>query len=167
MPIFHSPPFEADISRNSILVDTNVLYAAFGKKDRRKGDAKAFLDDWDGDLLIPVSVVVETWGMLVGSDRDWAGGFEFLIWLKNPGNRALLLPQHISSADFMFKTTADERIDCVDAFLMSYADDVTKHCNFKPFISIATYDFSDYYKCLIKYNLNFTLINPETLEEYQ
>lgn len=166
MPIFHSPSFEADISRNSILVDTNVLYAAFGKKDRRKDDAMVFLDEWNGDLLIPVSVVVETWGLLVGSDRDWAGGYEFLIWLNNPGNRALLLPQHISSADFMFKTTAEVHIDCVDAFLMSYADDVTKHCNFRPFISIATYDFSDYYKCLIKYNLSFILINPETLEEY-
>ncbi|HEX8396347.1 MAG TPA: hypothetical protein VF644_02805 [Pyrinomonadaceae bacterium] len=166
MPIFHSPPFEADISRNSILIDTNVLYAAFGKKDRRKDDAKTFLDIWNGDLLIPISVVVETWGLLVGSDRDWAGGFEFLNWLRNPGNKALLLPQHINSADFMFKMTLETHIDCVDAFLMSYADDVTKHCNFRKFVFIATYDFSDYYKCLMKYNLRFILINPENLEEY-
>jgi hypothetical protein len=166
MPIYQAPNFEIDLSRRSVFVDTNVLYAAFARTDQRKENAKAFLEVWDGDFLIPASVAIETWGMLVGSDRYWLGGFEFLDWLRNPGNAAILLPQAINDAESVYQTTKEIHIDCVDVFLMRFAHEVTLQCNFRPSISIATYDFGDHMRYLNKYQLSFTLIDPDTLDVF-
>lgn len=69
MPIYQPPHNEISISRRSIFVDTNVLYAAFKENDDvQKQDALTFLD-LGADLLIIVPVIIETWGMLVGKDR--------------------------------------------------------------------------------------------------
>jgi predicted nucleic acid-binding protein len=167
MPIFQIPPFEIDFSRRAVLLDTNVLYAAFAQEDQHKDNALVFLDIWDGDILIPISVIVETWGMLVGGKKkNLRAGLDLLDWLMNPGNRAFLLPQDINDAEFMHKSIRQIQIDCVDALLMSYANAVSEQCNFRPFLLIATYDFTDYLKCLGQYKLQFRLLNPDTLEEF-
>ncbi len=166
MPIYQPSHNEISFSRRSIFVDTNVLYAAFKKTDDvQKQDALTFLD-LGADLLIIVPVIVETWGMLVGRDRYWEGGFEFLSWLENPGNSAFPFPQHVENMEFLYRTTSEVHIDSVDAFLMKTADEVTEQCNFSPSILIATYDFRDYLKCLIQYKMRFNLINPSTLEQF-
>ena len=104
--------------------------------------------------------------MLVGRDRNWEGGNELLSWMRNPGNASLLLPQNVIDAEFVYENTYQAHIDCVDAFLMTCAHEITEQCNFRPFISIATYDFGDFARCLQRFNLNFILINPDTLDQF-
>jgi hypothetical protein len=166
MPNFKAPEFELDFSRKALLIDTCVIYAAFSDRDQRKESAEAFLDLWDGDILVTVAVVVETWGMLVGSDNNWSGGFAFVSWLQNPGNRIFLIPQNVNDFDRTYGKWTKLHVDCVDVFLMRAADEITSQCSFNPFIKIATYDFSDFVRGRDLKDMRFNLINPDTLDEY-
>lgn len=166
MPIFHISPFDIDLSRGALLLDTNVLVAAFWTDDPKHQNASEFVFEfWEGELLIPFPVVVETWGMLVGSRKRWDAGFNLLTWLNSPG-KAVVLPQHINHSIQVHDIVQRMRVDCVDALLMYLADEVTQQCTFKPPIKIATYDMSDFVRCSSARNLRISLLNPDTLEEY-
>jgi hypothetical protein len=166
MPTFQVSSVEIDFSRKAVLLDTNVLLAAFWPDDPKHQNASEFVFEvWEGELLIPISVVIETWGMLVGSRKRWDAGFKLLTWLNNPGN-AVLLPQQTHHSVPVRDIVHGMRVDCVDGLLMYLADEVTEQCAFSPPLQIATYDMSDFVRCLLKYNLRISLINPDTLEEY-
>ena len=52
-----------------MIVDTNVLVAAFHKSEPNHDDARYFLDEFDYQWLVRAAVVIETWGFIVGSQR--------------------------------------------------------------------------------------------------
>jgi predicted nucleic acid-binding protein len=166
MPIYQMSSFELDFSRRALLLDTNVLVAAFWPEDSKHNNAKEFIFEfWEGEFIVPISVVVETWGMLVGKRRGWEWGFELLTWLNNPGN-VTLIPQHVDHASLVRDTARAMHIDCVDALLMYLADEVSEQCDLNPPIQIATYDTSDFVRCLLAYKFRIGLLNPDTLDVY-
>src|SRR5437867_9094496 len=92
MPSYSIASCDLEVSRDAVILDTNVIVAAFHPRDQRHGDAKALLEILEErQLIIPMVVVVEVWGMLVGSMKQLDCGYEFLTWLNNPG-RDLLIP---------------------------------------------------------------------------
>lgn len=166
MPIYQSFQFEIDFSRNVLLIDTGVVYAAFSEDDQRKESAQAFLELWDGDILITASVVVEAWGMLVGRDGHWDRGVEFLSWLQNPGHRVFLLPQEVNEFARVFEIVSGIHISCVDSLMARSAHCITEHCSMNPYLQVATYDIGDYLKARSHFNLRFNVIDPDTLDVY-
>ena len=169
MPIYQLPAFQIDFNREALITDTCVLVSVFYSRDSKHTDARTFLFEvWEGDILIPASVIIETWGMLVGSYKNWDAGFEFLNWLTNPANPIFLLPQGIDHIGTIHKITGEgeRHIDCVDAFIMYLANELTQQCNFRPPVRIATYDFGDFIHGFQKHKLRFRLINPNTLDKF-
>ncbi len=109
------------LSRNLVIVDTNVLVAAFLPGDQNYEMAQLLFDrDFAENILIPTSVIVETWGMLTRRERDYQVRRDFLIWLTNPGSGVIPVLD-----DAEFELTAEqmkkERIDCVDVLLLRLA----------------------------------------------
>lgn len=166
MPVYQSSQFELDFSRNVILIDTGVVYAAFSERDQRKESAQAFLALWDGDILISASVVVETWGLLVGRDRDWDRGIEFIEWMQKLGNRVFLLPQEVDQFHAVYSIMTTVHISVVDSFNANTAHRITNECAMKPFLTIATYDFGDYLKARQKCSAHLNLIDPDSFDIY-
>jgi|GEM_PF-3253828 len=167
MPIFHILPYQLDVSREAALIDTNVLFAAFCPHDQRNESAREFLFDvWEDELLLPTPVLIETWGMLVGKNKDWENGIRLLNWITNPGTAVTLLPQHTEHSKRIRDIIAKMRIDCVDATLIYLADEFTAQCAFAPPIRIVTYDTSDFLRCIPIYKLRARIFDPDTLETY-
>lgn len=160
------PPFDVDLSRRAVLIDTNVLVAAFWPDDPLYEDTRTFLFEVvEGQLIVPMSVVVETWGMLVGSNKCWDEGIELLTWLNEPGN-VTLIPQHVEHSISVKNMVSSVHIDCVDASLMYLADEVSEQCDLKPPILIATYDTADFVRCLVSHKLRFGVYFPDTLDKF-
>jgi predicted nucleic acid-binding protein len=166
MPIYRTTPFEIEISRRAVFLDTNVLVAAFHPNDQRHDYANAFLEMMvEEQLIVPMAVIIETWGMLVGSRKRWDCGVQFLTWLNNPGN-ATLMPQHTEHFGRVHEITQSMHIDCVDAILMYLANEISEQCNLNPPIRIATFDTSDFVRCIYTRHFHITLFDLNTLEEY-
>jgi len=169
MPAYRPVPFELDVSRNAVILDTNVLVAAFEPRDERHENTKVLLfevlTDEYNQIIVPISVVVEAWGMLVGSYKDWNAGHELLSWLTNPLN-AVLIPQSVNNSNSVREITRAMHIDCVDALLLHLADEVNEQCALKPFIHIATYDTSDYLRSLEVHDFRISVLDARTLEVF-
>lgn len=155
------------ISRQAVLLDTNVLYAAFCSNDERHEAATLFLEIFTDPMVVPVPVLVEYWGLVVGRDKRPDLGLALLDWVQNPGNASLLPgdPELVGRCRSFCRRLS---IDLVDAFLVSIADRLSVLHQIKPAIRIATFDNRDFYKCLgwQRHRLQMRLLNPETLEEY-
>jgi predicted nucleic acid-binding protein len=150
MPTANFEEINIKFSRNVLISDTNVIYAYFSTTDERHEDVTEYLDNmWDGDILIPSAVIIETWGLLVGRDKNWTQGVNFLNWLNQPNNYVILphLPNYFANA---YKLS-QQKIDCVDSCLVTLAIELSKKCNFAQYIPIATYDTSDLLRCKIKF----------------
>jgi len=83
VPAYELDGFSADIPRNAMLLDTNLLYERYGRNGVLRAEAEFFFDS-AGPFLVPLCVVCEAWSMVVGKDRNWDGGFEMLRWLSTP-----------------------------------------------------------------------------------
>ncbi len=164
MPIYSISPHEFDFSRSVFLPDTGVLVAAFWPRDPRHADARTFLFEIPtSQLIIPISVVVETWGLLVGSSRikSREAGVEFLRWLSDPG-KVMLIPNPVGRAPQTWDLVRSLYVDCVDAILMDLADEITEQCKLKPPIIIITYDTRDFLVKADRHELRFGIVSPET-----
>lgn len=148
-----------------MLLDTNVLVAAFYTRDKYHETARYFIDEWEDHFLVPVSVLVETWGMLVGSRKDWNAGLDLLMWLATPGN-AMLMPQRTNRFARAHDLIASIRIDCVDAFLADFGHRISEQCDFQPYIRIATLDTADLVSCRAKKGLQITIFDLRSFEVY-
>ena len=126
MPLYQVDETTIDIARNSLLIDTNVLVAAFYSREElgRQEQAKYVLDEFDRPLLVPTVVVVEAWGMLVGSRRETRAGIALLTWLNSPG-RATVVPLPRADVKRTQELVETKRIDCVDAMLAELATHIT------------------------------------------
>jgi predicted nucleic acid-binding protein len=136
MPIFRSSLPDLHVSRNVLILDTNVLYAAFSPKDQRHEDATTFLEIGE-QYIVPVSVLIETWGLIVGRDKAWDRGLKLLAWINNPGN-AVTVVQHADEISQAEELISRYKIDCADVLVSRLADRISDQCSFVPPVTIAT-----------------------------
>ncbi len=156
MPPYDIKAATITILQNASIIDTNVLVAAFNKKQDHHDDAKLVLDESGYQWLVPAAVVVETWGMLVGSLKDWKGGFDFLAWLATPGKAVVVLPQK-GTFDDERELIAESHLDCVDAVIANLATEIRHLCKLDKPLIVATYDTRDFLRLLANRNLHFRL----------
>lgn len=158
MALYRIPDLEIDIHRKAVLLDTNVLCAAFDPGDDRHDDAEEFLEVWEYPFIVSMGVVIEAWGLLVGSRKLWQEGLDLFAWLNNPGN-ASLVPQHSSLFGGAFDLIGSLHVDCVDALLSHLADDVSSHSFSDSDIAIATYDTADIVNCRQRKGLRIKVLD--------
>jgi predicted nucleic acid-binding protein len=139
-------------------LDTNVLVAGFVKEEAYHAQARLFLDEVEDDLLVPVVVLVEAWGLIVGREKRPDLGLQMIRWVNTPG-RATVLPQPID--DFIDVQTLLEstRVDCVDGILFNLALRLTGELRTMPLVRVATYDASDFYRCMSRRGVNIEILN--------
>jgi predicted nucleic acid-binding protein len=158
MPVYTIPAHQHDIPRNAVILDTNVLVAAFYPRDQYHEPARTFIDECSDPFVVPIAVLIETWGWIVGSRKYWEGGIDLLLWLNTPGS-AELLPQDTARFDEAGNVIRSLYVDCVDALVSQLADDISRHCQFDPHIKIATYDTADIWKCKMTNALQLTVLD--------
>jgi predicted nucleic acid-binding protein len=158
MALYQISAFEAEISRKAVLLDTNVLCAAFNPSDSRHEDAKAFLDLWEDPFFVSMEVVVEAWGLLVGSRKRRVEALELMLWLNNPGNVSLLpqQPQFMGEAYNLMNAVG---VDCVDALLSRLAHDISTRSFGGAGMAIATYDVPHMVNCRSKQGLRVKILD--------
>ncbi len=164
MPTFELARQRLDISRDAILLDTNVLVGAFLPGDQNH-DVCQLIFDMPEQLLVPLSVVVESWGLLVGSRKRLDCGLQLLAWLANPGTDAYVI-HHADEIDSVRVLVGEVNVDCVDALLAYMANTVTEQCELSPPLRIATFDTADFIKCMRTGRFKLKLLDMNTLEEY-
>lgn len=155
------------ISRQAVFLDTNVLFAAFWDEDEKHEMAKYFLEVFTDEIVVPIPVIIECWGVIVGSKKRIDRGLAVLEWVHNPGNATLIpAPPELLGRTRTFCSKL--HIDLVDAFLVSLADDLSARHQITPAIRIVTFDNRDFFKCigLRRDNLQIRLMNPETGDVY-
>jgi len=145
MPEYKIAETVLDIARNAILLDTNVLVEAFSEQDNsaRQEYAEYFFDQLERPLLVPTVVLVEAWGVLVGSKKVRLAGLDLLTWVNLPG-RATIVPPYRTDVGGTQQLAEDLSVDCVDAMLVELAHDITERCGLRPPLPIATYDTRDF-----------------------
>lgn len=174
MPLYEAPQFSVDLVSTAIFVDTNVWVSAFDQTDKHHDDAQFFLEATSGLMLVPVSVVVETWGLLLsnrgkpGMDKEicWERCFAFLAWLADPGHNVRMIPEINDSSTYILNLTQNYRIDCVDAMLSHLANHVNNQCGFRPSLSVASMDERDFPRVREKQKLNFQIYNVVSRSPY-
>lgn len=150
------------ISRGALILDTNVLVSGFSRKDKHHGTARVVLDDWIDDLVVPVAVLIESWGILVGSRRDWEAGRSMVEWINTPG-RAVLIPQPVEKASNVRDIVSRVNVDCVDVLIYQLAIELSRHFAGGEGVKIATYDTGDFYKCMKKEGITIELFDMRDL----
>jgi predicted nucleic acid-binding protein len=165
MPIFTIPDTVFDLHRRAVMLDTNVVYAAFNQQDARHEDSLAYLE-LEEQYLLPMSVIVETWGLLVGRDRNWNAGFDFLGWINDPRSGVVVI-NHAESVVRIRELSTSVHVDCVDATILYLADQISRECGYASGFRIATYDTADFLKSLKVAKLRFTLFDLNSFEEIE
>ena len=132
-----------EISREAVITDSNLLIEAFLSNAPKQVEARYFLDEFEHQWLIPIGVIVETWGFIVGKNSDWLGGYEFLAWLNTPGKELVIIGHDGEVAD---ERLLIERLklDCVDAMIVNLATKIFYECNLEKPLPVATYDTRDF-----------------------
>ncbi len=165
MPTYTVDGDSFEIMREAVLSDTNILVAAFDTNDSRHEDTLTYIDGLVAPLVVPVAVVIETWGFLVGSRKSIDSGLELLSWISNPG-KAVILPQKADSSGDIQNYIRQQRIDCVDAMILQLADDISRQCDIPGGIVVASYDMRDFFRCVPNLRLKVRLRNPSIDEIY-
>jgi predicted nucleic acid-binding protein len=163
VPTFKSLDFKCEISRGAVILDTNVLVNGFKPGERYHEPARRFLDEFDNDLVVPVAVLVETWGLLVGRDKDRRTAMSVLEWVNTPG-KAMLLPQQVDEAVALQDLVSEVQVDIVDALVYQLATDLSRQFVGGSSIRVATYDTSDFWKCIKALGVRIEILD---MREYQ
>lgn len=139
MPLYRVDECIIEIARDAVLLDTNVLVALFLQDDDYHGDTEVFFEMNNYQWLIPVVVVVETWGLLHARTKSLSAGQLLFDWLNTPGQRIVVLPQSekLEKDHELLKALY---LDCVDAMIANLAHEITTQCNLVPALPIATFD---------------------------
>jgi predicted nucleic acid-binding protein len=167
MPQYRIEGNVLDIARNALLLDTNVLVAAFSPEEKpgNKEYAKNLLDSDNSSLLISNIVIVEAWGVLVaGKSARYPLGHELLTWLNLPG-RATLVYAHQADMQSTEHIVRRIRVDCVDAMLAELATIITNACGLSPSLPIATFDTKDFFQLSKIQRLRFSLVDMRSPKE--
>lgn len=158
MPACQLPGWEGDVRRNSVLLDTNVLVAGFMEDDAYHEQARLFLDEAEDDLLVPVVVLVEAWGLIVGKRKRPDVGHQMIQWVNTPG-RATVLPQPIDEFVDLQTLLESTRVDCVDGIVFKLALTLAAQLKTVPSVRVATYDASDFYRCMHRSGVTIDILN--------
>ncbi len=158
MALYQIMAFETDINRRAVLLDTNVLCAAFDPRDSLHDSADAFLELCEDPLFVSMEVVVEAWGLLVGARKRRIEALNLMQWLNNPG-RVSLLPQQPHFLGGAYELMNSVGVDCVDALLSRLADDVSTRSFRTTDMAIATFDVPDMVTCKYKQGLRVRIID--------
>ncbi len=137
MPEYIAEKHSCWVFHHSRLIDTNVLVAYFDPSDKHHESAKNFIDYLALELqvpLVPVSVVVEAWGVCPEKERH-----KMIEWLAQPGNIEIL-PEDSDVYAIATTTATKYDTDIVDALLIHHAKAVTSQCSLPSPLPIATFD---------------------------
>lgn len=128
-----------DLSRNAMLLDTNVLVRAFGGEADSE-EVQYVLQEMDVQWLVPICSIVEAWGQIVGAKRArLPRGVVMIQWLLTPG-KAVVLGQKGEPLHEVLGFINNLGVDVVDAMLLTIATDLTDQCGYTPPMHIASYD---------------------------
>lgn len=166
MPRFEIPTSSVELHRRAVMLDTNVVYAAFAIDDAKHNDSRAYLEMED-QYLLPLPVIVETWGLLVGRSGNWTAGFSFLSWIIDPRNNVVVVnhSEDIASIRYLAESL---RLDCVDATMIYLADKISRECGYAQGFRIATFDTADFLKSLsLDRKFRFSLVDLNSLEDLE
>lgn len=155
---------QINISNESCIIDTNVLIGLFRKNDQHCRSAQEFMDAYDDEYIfyIPVPVIIETWGSLVGGfSGNFDSGFKFLEWLQKPN--VIILPESCINIESNSTIMKMMNVDIVDALILDLANEITEQCSLPRPLIIATFDTKDFYKLMRLKKYKFRLLNLETL----
>jgi predicted nucleic acid-binding protein len=158
VPTFRVSDATYEISRGAVVLDTNVLVHGFKPDEKYHESARLFLDEFDNDFVVPVAVLIETWGMLVGKNKDHRAGMNVLRWVNTPG-RAVLLPQQVDRANAIESLISQVHVDVVDALVYQLATDISKQMSGGPSIRVATYDTADFWKCVNAHGVKIDILD--------
>jgi predicted nucleic acid-binding protein len=153
MPLYTDGGLKIELSRAAVMLDTNVLVAAFSPAEgSRHGDAIGLLENPEmyhvKQWLVPSVVVVEAWGML-RRDKGSDAALQMLRWLNDPGNPVVFCRYAVDQFQQDGKQTVasivdSEKVDIVDAILMAVGEEVSAQCDLTPPLAIATFDYRDF-----------------------
>ena len=143
-------------------LDTNVLVKAFLPSEDQHNEARYFIDEFDHQWFIPVAVIVETWGFLVGKSKNWQAGLNLLSWLITPGKNLTILPQRGEITEER-KIIEELRIDCVDAVIVSLATQMFRQCALERPLLVATFDTSDFFRLIGRLDIGLSLYDLKEL----
>lgn len=158
MPIYTIEKTILDIARNALLIDSNILVAAF-REDGESGQhdlAKFLLEEGEYPLLIPTVVIVEAWGLIASKRRDFRYGLEFLSWLSQP-SRTTIVPSYQTDIRNAHELVKGLQIDSVDAIIAEMATDITEKCSLKPYLPIATFDTADFTRIMARKGIKLSI----------
>ena len=165
MPVFSIQESTFDLHRRAVMLDTNVLYAAFDENDQNHELSKTYLE-MEEQYVVPLTVVIETWGMLVGRNRDWDAGLRLLEWIINPRSGAVVI-NHCKNVEEIRQVAVAVRIDCVDATILLLADEITRHCGYARGIRIATFDTADFLRAKRLDKFQFALFDMNSSHDIE
>jgi hypothetical protein len=167
MPNFEIASKIFTINRSAVIIDTNIMVNAFWRGSKKKDETIYFLDEWQHQWIIPIGVVVESWGFIVGKERDWEGGFNLLIWLNTPGKNLLIIGHN---GEIIEEQTVIElhKVDCVDSMILTLAKKLTEDCGLEKPIPIATWDTRDFLRLVGQGDLRFRLydLNEDLIQDF-
>jgi len=147
-----------------VIIDTNVLVAAFLESDQNHESASFYLQNCSNPMYIPVPVIIETWGMLVKARQARSAGIRFMYWILDY-SRITLLPGTCDKINYITEIVDQLEVDSVDAFILTIADDISVQCKLNPPMMIATFDTSDFLRFLSTKDYKFKLFDMRTFEE--
>lgn len=160
--------FELVLSPNMIMVDTNVLMAAFTEtNDGRHATAHAFVSLLGevGLALVPIPVLVEAWGMIVGSRKNRTAGLAMLEWASNP-LLVKLIPGHHSHTAPVEAIARQYNVDIVDAWILWLISDMHVRCKLNDRVRVATFDTRDFLRCAGRFPLRLYDIDADENLDY-
>ncbi len=156
-------PSSVDVGHDDVILDTSVFIAALDVNDRYHSTARGFLDTYDTPFVVPIPVVVETWGVLVGSRKRRDLGEQLLDWLEVPGNARLLTSDH-SPNPSVFEVIRKVKVDYVDVKVSIVGHMMSDTLAGKPWPAIATTDTAHFLRCMRAFSLQFRLYDVRTGE---
>ncbi len=162
-----------------MITDTNLLTSAILPSELHHSSSKEFLETFSSeyDFIIPVEVLIETWGLISGKTGRIDLALELYNWVASPGNATVVyLGNEFYNAS---KRISEEvEVDIVDSILIYSSQTLAASCRLANPIPIATYETRDFIKYVrlmhakrkkIAGRQKIILLNPESLDpnEYE
>lgn len=79
-------------------------------------------------------------------------------WVNSPG-RAIVLPQPIDDFADVQMLLDSSQVDCVDGLLYNLALRLQDDLRSMPLVRVATYDATDFYRCMGKRGVSIEILN--------
>ena len=169
MPKYQIDGQEIDIRLGALLLDTGILVAKIDKSDSLHDRVAEYLESEarEKQLVIPVVVVIEAWGKMVGG-RRFNLGLQLLEWISDPGSDIVLIPQRGEEFPRVHEAMKSQApVDCVDLLVSRLAADLGRRCNINPCISVVTCDTRDFFRLAGQFRFDLVTIKPDTWESFQ